>query len=810
MKRNKFYLLGNAHLDPMWQWRWQEGSMEAKATLRSALDRMKEFPHFRFVCSSAVVYKWVEDFAPEMLSEIKDRVKEGRFIIVGGWMVEPDCNLPSGEGFARQALYAGRYFKEIFGKSAETGWCVDSFGHTATLPMLLREAGMKNYIFMRPNEREASLDSDVFYWTAPDGSKILTYRIISAYNSYFTNIDELCERISYIEENAKTKLSAVPMLYGVGNHGGGPTIRHLKLLKEYEKAHPEAEFIYSDTVDFFNELRGCGDVVPTYKGELQHHASGCYAAESRVKTALRRAECELSSAESYGMLKYALLDRKPDTEAIRKAWEEVCFCHFHDSLGGCSIKEAHDDTLLMLGYARNIAAREENRALQTLSWQIDTTDNSLGQPLVVFNPHSFKVSDAVRVNGDFNRVYDADGRLLPSQSILSSTEECYARPDTLFTVEVPALGYRVYYLAKEDKKAEFKTDIAVTPAREKTLLAEKNGVVIENEFYRIQFENYSGYIISFYDKKNEREIISDRAAVPVVFDEYYHDTWSHRKNFFSDGMARFSDAEVTLLEDGPVRAAVKVKSRYNGSFVTEYFYLYKNSPHLKIKVKVDWREKHKLLKIKWPFALSDPKAFYKIPFGIIERPTDGEEEPSVGFTAVKGKEGGFALLNDGCYSNSVKENVLWQTVLRSPIYGDHGQPRNSESEFTSQGEFTFNFTLMPAGDDNSEIIKECDLLNTPLSTVLDTWHGGNLPKTLEGLSVNAKNVTVTAIKRSEDGKATVIRILEHDGKNTAVKIEGAVLPKPLETEITPYSVQTYYLADGEDEWERVLFTEYKE
>ena len=333
---------------------------------------------------------------------------------------------------------------------------------------------------------------------------------------------------------------------------------------------------------------------------------------------------------------------------------------------------------------------------------------------------------------------------------------------------------------------------------------------IENEFYRIQFENYSGYIISFYDKKNEREIISDRAAVPVVFDEYYHDTWSHRQNFFTDDMARFSDAEVTLLEDGPVRAAVKVKSRYNGSFVTEYFYLYKNSPHLKIKVKVDWREKHKLLKIKWPFALSDPKAFYKIPFGIIERPTDGEEEPSVGFTAVKGKEGGFALLNDGCYSSSVKENVLWQTVLRSPIYGDHGQPRNSESEFTSQGEFTFNFTLMPAGDDNSEIIKECDLLNTPLSTVLDTWHGGNLPKTLEGLSVNAKNVTVTAIKRSEDGKATVIRILEHDGKNTAVKIEGAVLPKPLETEITPYSVQTYYLADGEDEWERVLFTEYKE
>ena len=165
-----YHLIANAHLDPVWQWRWQEGSMEAKATIRSALDRMNEFPEFRFVCSSASVYKWVEEFAPEMFEEVKQRINEGRFIIVGGWFVQPDCNMPSGEAFARQSLYSQRYFKENFGKTATVGYNVDSFGHCATLPKILKKSGMDSYIFMRPSPAEKDLDSDVFTWISDDGS----------------------------------------------------------------------------------------------------------------------------------------------------------------------------------------------------------------------------------------------------------------------------------------------------------------------------------------------------------------------------------------------------------------------------------------------------------------------------------------------------------------------------------------------------------------------------------------------------------------------------------------------------------------
>ncbi|MGM9624280.1 MAG: alpha-mannosidase, partial [Eubacteriales bacterium] len=151
--------MGNAHLDPVWQWRWQEGSAEAKATIRSALDRMNEFPDFRFVCSSASVYRWIEEFDEDMFAEIRQRVAEGRFIIVGGWHVQPDCNLPSGEGFARQSLYAQRYFKEKFGVTARVGYNVDSFGHNANLPQLLKKSGMDQYFFMGPAPTEKPMDS---------------------------------------------------------------------------------------------------------------------------------------------------------------------------------------------------------------------------------------------------------------------------------------------------------------------------------------------------------------------------------------------------------------------------------------------------------------------------------------------------------------------------------------------------------------------------------------------------------------------------------------------------------------------------
>ena len=815
----KFYLVGNAHLDPVWQWQWQEGSAEAKATIRSALDRMEEFPEFIFVCSSASVYQWVEEFAPEMFEEIQQRVKEGRFIVVGGWHVQPDCNMPSGEAFARQSLYAQRYFHDKLGVTAKVGYDVDSFGHNYMLPQILKKSGMDSYIMMRPDPNEKKLEHDIFEWVSPDGSSVTTCRILDPYCFNFDELEKLEQRFIFLEENEKTDFDALPLFYGVGNHGGGPTIKNLETLRAFKEKHPDAELIYSDVHDFFDFIRASDKEIPELHDDLQHHAAGCYATVTKVKDGIRRAEVNLSAAENYGVLAGKLCGKKPKNKELAEAWKNVCFCHFHDSMDGCSIMEVYDDTDYMLGQAKNTAAVEENNALQTISWAIDTPDSEKGLPVVVFNPHGFDVDQLVLVNKMAPQVFDCEGNEVPSQRVHSTTMECYWREDTLFKAHVPALGYAVYYLRgklpqyNEDREGvdpnPGKSDVKATAWGGYMTANEHGGTVLENDIYRIRFELYSGYITSWVDKRTEKEIITKRAAVPTVIDEYYHDTWSHAKNFFTDEMARFSDAKITVIENGPVRATVKVVSRYNDSTLTQYFSLTSGSDKLEVKAHVDWHEKYKMLKMAWPMAVENPKAYYEIPFGVIERPADGEEEPGLMWTAVKGDNGGYALVNNNTYSSSVKDGTIYQTILRSPIYGDHGGPRTEESEFTEQGRFNFKYVLMPVGDEWTPVTRQGKMLNKPVTNIIETWHKGYLSdKPYAGINIDKDNVMLSAIKRSEDNTGLIIRVYEVTGKAVDFTVSGDVLPAPLTSKITPWSVQTYYLADGANEWKEVLLTEF--
>ena len=171
--RRTLHLVGNSHIDPVWLWQWPEGLQEVRATFRSALDRMTEYPEFIFTSDSAAYYEWIEEIDPDMFEEIRERVAEGRWEIVGGWWVEPDCNLPSGESFVRQALFSQRFFLERFGRIATVGYNVDPFGHNAMLPQLLKRAGMDSYVFMRPGPHEYRLPGPIFWWRSPDGSRVL-------------------------------------------------------------------------------------------------------------------------------------------------------------------------------------------------------------------------------------------------------------------------------------------------------------------------------------------------------------------------------------------------------------------------------------------------------------------------------------------------------------------------------------------------------------------------------------------------------------------------------------------------------------
>ena len=475
--KKKIYMIGNAHLDPCWVWNWQEGSCETKATIRSALDRMNENENFIFVCSSVFVYECIEEFDAKMFEEIKMRVKEGRFVIVGGWIVQPDCNLPSGEGFARQSLYGQRYFMEKFGVTAKVGYNVDSFGHNANMPQLLKKSGMSSYVMMRPCDREMHLDSDIFNWISPDGSQVKTFRIEDFYTYNFKDEEDLVERLNIVSDTALDCIDTAMYFYGVGNHGGGPTKHNIALIQKYGDENKECEVVFGNPGDFFDELDE--NKLPNFKGELQHHASGCYATLWAVKNGIRRAENDLIAAETYSVISNKILGKKYKSEEFKKAWVDVLFDHFHDIFGGCCIKLAFDDALAFLEEAKVIAHRQTNNALQSLSWAIDTSDASKGLPIVVFNPHSWEVETMVTINKQASRIYDRQGNIVPIQQVFSPAHNVYERKDTMFKATVPACGYSVYYF-KDGEEETFESKVSV------------GEYFLENEFVKAEFEKETG------------------------------------------------------------------------------------------------------------------------------------------------------------------------------------------------------------------------------------------------------------------------------------------------------------------------------
>ncbi len=194
MSKTVVHMIGQAHLDPVWLWRWTEGRAEALATSQSAADRLAEYPDFHFVRGESHVYRWIEDENPQLLAQIRKLIDEGRWHVVNGMVIQPDMNIPQGESFVRQALLGKAYMRERLGVEPRIAYCVDSFGHAGGLPQILRKCGFDAYVFMRPGPHEKELPSEVFWWQAPDGSRVLAFRISAAYTTHQVDQAQQIER----------------------------------------------------------------------------------------------------------------------------------------------------------------------------------------------------------------------------------------------------------------------------------------------------------------------------------------------------------------------------------------------------------------------------------------------------------------------------------------------------------------------------------------------------------------------------------------------------------------------------------------
>ncbi len=784
------HLIGHAHLDPVWLWRWQEGFAEVRATFRSALDRMTEFPEFVFTCSSAAIYEWIEENDPAMFAEIEQRVYEKRWQITGGWWVQADCNLPCGESLVRQALQGQRYFRQRFGVQCRCGFCVDSFGHSAGLPKILAGCGLDGWVWMRPQPHEnASIPEPYFWWEAGDGSCVLALRISG--QSYLTRtVPELEQRLATLQQRYEgTDLQdAVLCFFGVGNHGGGPTIAQLNALGEWGRHHPDVRLLHSSPSGVAERI--AAKELPSYCGEMQHHASGCYAAVSDIKTWNRQAESALLTAEAWAAAAWMAVGKSPPTAALARSWKHVLFNQFHDIIAGTSIREAYEDARHQLGAARHAASVVTNSAQQAIFWNTDTRGNA--PPVAVFNNTPFPFHGAVET-GDFGFLdgggvfVDEHGRRVPSQPITPHSHlgpGGAGRHRAVLHLALPALGCRVLRVAPADSG----TGNALPPC---PVTGHPNG--FSNGILRVEVAADGSLALT--DLRSGSSVLGPGAGIPLALRDT-SDTWSHGVSRFDDDIGQFECTAVELSETGPVRGAIQVVFRFRDSALRLRYSLAAGADSVRVDADVDWRERWTMVKLPLAVRCQAESHTSEVPFEVVGRPNSGDEEPTQRWVDLSGPGLGLTVLNNARHSYDVRDNTIRVTVLRSPVYAHH-QPADLDSSLeyhvTDQGQQRFSLVLVPhAGDWTAAgIPARADLLHRPPNVIFGSVHPGEPPNQTGMLTCSNPSVRVAALKPSEDGDCIVLRALECVGRETEATFGLPCLSREWTAVFRPWQVRTF-------------------
>ena len=819
------HMIGNAHIDPVWLWTWTEGLAEVKATFRSALDRMREYPEFIFTCSSAAYYAWVEENEPAMFAEIRDRVAEGRWRITGGWWVEPDCNLPSGESFVRQGLIGQHYFASRFGRIATVGYNPDAFGHAGSLPQILLGSRLSAYAFLRPEPNELDLPGNLFWWESADGARVLAFRI----NFGYTVWGNLEEHVRRHLDRFVDGTDALLCFYGVGNHGGGPTRANLETIRSLSEADDLPALRHSWPGAFFDETRDT-DGLPVVRGELQHHAVGCYSSVSAIKRWNRRAEERLATAERWSAIA-AREGLQPYPDDLSGAWRRLLFNQYHDILAGTSVEPAYDDAHSQIGESLAVADRALTNAVQAISWAVDTRGPAGARPIVVFNPHAWSSMRPVAVevgrHAEGGRLVDDDGREVAYQEVRPHATS-RGRHRITFIADLPPLGYRRYLLVPSDPSFEWHEtadavgepmEAATPPQIEGVTTEELEGgaaaepgagpptappdlratdTTIESGRWRLEVDPARGGIARLVDLRRERDAFAGPAAVAVVAEDR-SDTWGHGVAGFARGAAAFEARRIRLVDDGPLRATIQAEAirPSDGSRLISEYTLHRDHDRIDVLVTVDWRGRYEILKLRFPVAADGPiTATWETSYGVAQRAVDGVERPGQRWVDVSGPRAGVSILNDGKYASDVLGTEIGLTVLRSPAYAWH-DPFVPDADgvypFTDQGMQSFRYAILPHDGDwrAAGTVRHAAELNAEPIVVLETSRAGPMPPRAAFVTCDAPSVDVTVLKRAEIGPALVLRAHETSGRGAEARIEMPRWGVAVETDFGPGELKTF-------------------
>lgn len=802
MKRPCVHLICTAHLDPVWQWQWEEGCAEAIATFRNAARLLREHKALIFNHNEALLYRWVAKWDPALFQEIRKLVSEGRWMISGGWYLQPDLNLPGTESLIRHITEGLHFFRDHFHSRPRVAYNFDSFGHSGGLPQILRLAGYHMYIHMRPQAPELELPSDLYRWEGVDGTAILAYRIaVGLYHTEYDNIDRR------LEEGVESVLELerdVPVFWGIGDHGGGATREDLRKIDAFIRNESRVDIRHSHPDAFYEAVQALAKKAPLVRDGLQRVFTGCYTSLSRLK---RQAQISLQSlvqAEALRALCCEAFGLKYPAKELEEAWRYHLFNDFHDIITGTCIEPAEKDALHHYGAASD-RIRQTNLetavAVNDLVWEkLPGSKEAIPVTLLSAGPGLKKapvevecmISHRPKWQGTWHlRLADIEGRAVPCQ------EE---RPEAL----LPFNAWR--------RKVVFMADLQACGARHYRVQPVEGGRDQKGKKPAVRFEFGPLGLIDKWFVDGGHQILDGPLLRPVVVadeeDSWGTDCWSYRKIM---GRFRPEKDNLKIVENGPIRTIHESHFAYNHSQIVLRTLSYPDWPVLEFHLWVLWNEKRKRLKLLVPTTFSPAALACEIPGGMTARRADGQEHVHGRWLRLEGREDpkspALGIAHIGLHGLDLKDGEVRLSVLRSAAYCHEKGFKLSRFPSPKLMDLGVHEIRLLAIAGRTKRVKKqlprlADWLSAPPFVLAHLPVGGyktggrktraseRHPDISRLMGLSPENVRLLACTRSQDGQALIIRIQECAGMSSKAVLRLGSPEIQAECDMKPLEIKT--------------------
>ncbi|MFL0268617.1 glycoside hydrolase family 38 C-terminal domain-containing protein [Candidatus Clostridium radicumherbarum] len=784
-KTSTVNMIGNAHIDAAWNWRYAETiSTVIPDTFKRALDLMDANPDYRFSQSSSQLYQWAKEYYPDLAARIDAKVKNGQWEIVGGQVIEPDLNNTNGESLVRQSLLAQNYFRDNYGILPNIGWVPDVFGFNYNMPQILKKSGMDYFVTTKLNWQDTNKwPYEYFNWTAPDGSTVTSYKPTNDYSLSGGSISgsNLANTLNY---TSSLGLNSSLVLYGSGDHGGGPTQSDINNIRNINTNSSYPTIKMSTTAETLKSLdqqvKDKNTVMPNVDNELyfEYHR-GVMTTADPMKKYNRYSEETAEQAEKFSSVASILGSAAYPQQKINAAWQKTLLNQFHDVLPGSAIAPVYADAFNDAEIALNELNSVKNTAINGIANRINTQGD--GQPILLYNALSWDRTDAVQADVNLSSpdssitILDVNGNEIPNQVINKSGNKAVIA----FEASIPALGYSIYR-AVEKKSADFSSTIKVDAANK----------TFENQFFKVSIDPVTGNIASIFDKKNNKEVVDAGQQFNRL--QFLADTPREYESWnidYDDMSATPTEvnavtAPVTLVENGPTKATFKVSkvSPSGLSTIDEYITLYNTTNRIDLDLKVNWNEKQTMLKVAFPMSVHPQNVTYDIAYSTISRPaanTKGMFEVEGYKFADMSKDGfGVAVLSDSKEGWDCPNGVLRLSLLRSPIDNRGGA--------TDIGNREIKYSFYPHSGDwkTADVEAKSYEYNYPISSFAVTNHSGDLAASASFAKAASddNNAVLSVFKKAETrqidqknnedrSNSYIVRLVETEGKdNTKVNV----------------------------------------